>query len=141
MITACKTPTVKSVPVAKSIDKIIGEWNGRIEKEENVSLIFDTTQHVIFIQGNDVYGGANFSIKGEKGELKYEIDYSKNPIWLDLVFYQNNKIDEVKRVKGIVRFLTDNKIEFRANFTDANRYSKFEVNNDDETIVLDKVLN
>ena len=64
----------------------IVEWKGTDESGQTASLVFDKTNHAIFVIGNTVLGGKEFQIDGGiKGEVKYEIDYTKDPIWLDIV--------------------------------------------------------
>jgi hypothetical protein len=121
-------------------EKHIGEWKGESKGEEGC-LIFDQTNHAVFVIGNQVFGGENFVLQdGVKGECKYEIDYSKNPICLDIVFYEQGVTEEKGRLKGIVRFVTDNKIEYRVGF-DGNRFDKFNHEDTENTMVLDRLIN
>jgi hypothetical protein len=117
----------------------IGEWKGT-DKGKTGSLIMDKTNHAIFVIDNQVLGGNDFVINGVKGECKYEIDYSKNPIWLDIVIYEKGKNEEKGRLKGIIEFITDNKIEYRLNLT-GERFDKFDPEDKENTIVLDKITN
>ena len=83
-------------------------------------------------------GGNDLEIDGHKAELKYEIDYSKSPIWLDLITVVYGKDGQIGegRLKGIVKFLTDKKIEYRIghNITDERPVEFDKVN----TEILDK---
>lgn len=93
--------------------RIIGEWKN---SSDNTDMILDDSNHVFFMRGNNqVDGGNDFKIDGHKAELKYEIDYSKSPIWLDMITVVYGKDGEIGegRLKGIVKFLTDKKIEYR----------------------------
>ena len=122
-------------------ERHIGEWKG-IAKDETVSLILDKSNHAIFMADTQVIGGKGFEIKGVKTEVKYEIDYSKNPIWLDLVFYVQGKSQEKVRFKGIIQFITDNKIVYRVNLDPASkRYDTFDPEDKENTFVFDKVTN
>lgn len=112
-------------------ERHIGEWKGT---DKGASLILDKSNHAVFVSDNQVIGGKDFQMNGFKVECKYEIDYSKNPILLDLVVYEQGK--EKGRLKGIIRFITDNKIEYRVNFTD-----NFDPEDKENTVVLDKVTN
>ncbi len=78
-------------------------------------------------------------MQGKQAEWKYEI-YSKNPHWLDIVIYEKGKRIETGRLKGIVRFITDNNIEYRLSFDD-NRFDNFDADDKVNTIVLDKIMN
>ena len=96
-------------------EKHLGEWKAESGGQVG-SLILDKTNHAILVLGNQVIGGDNFVVQGKTGECKYEIDYSKKPIWLDLVVYEPGRTDEAGRLKGIVRFITDHKMEYRVSF-------------------------
>ena len=120
-------------------EKHIGEWKGESMGEVG-SLVLDKTNNAVFFIGNEVMGGENFVFHGKRGNCKYEIDYSKNPIWLDIVVYEQDKTEEIVRLKGIVRFITDNKIEYRLSF-DGNRFDNFDPEDKENTIVLDRVIN
>jgi hypothetical protein len=120
-------------------ERHIGEWKGT-DEGKTASLILDKSNHAVFVSDNQVLGGKDFQMNGFKGECKYEIDYSKNPIWLDLVVYEQGKTQEKGRLKGIIRFITDNKIEYRINVT-GDRFDSFDPEDKENTIVLDKVTN
>ena len=135
------TKTEDGSTTAKSVDeRHIGEWKGTDNSGKLTSLILDKSNHAVLVFGNQVIGGKEFELKKIKAECKYDIDYSKNPIWLDLVIYEQGKTQELGRLKGIVRFITDNKIEYRLNFA-GERFDKFDPEDKESTIVLDKVTN
>jgi hypothetical protein len=124
---------------SNSNQKHIGEWTGS-DKVKTGSLILYKGNSAVFVIGNQVLGGDNFEINGVKSTLKYEIDYSKDPIWLDLVLYEEGQKQENVRLKGIIRFLTNTKMEYRLNFdSSAERFTKFDIEDNENTIVLDKV--
>jgi hypothetical protein len=118
-------------------ERHFGEWKGTDNSGKSASLILDKSNHAVLVQENQVIGGNEFEINGIKGECKYEIDYTKNPIWLDLVIYEQGKAQEIGRLKGIIRFITEDKIEYRVNF-DGERFDKFDSDDKEHTIVLDK---
>jgi len=124
-------------------EKHIGEWKGE-QRGETGTLILDNTNYAIFIIDNKVLGGDSFvTQKGNNAECKYEIDYSKNPIWLDIVVYvqdEQGKTEEMGRLKGIIRFITDTTMEYRVGF-DGNRYENFDSEDEEDTIILHKVTN
>ncbi|ESU19844.1 hypothetical protein FEDK69T_31000 [Flavobacterium enshiense DK69] len=124
---------------SNSNQKHIGEWTGT-DKGEKGSLILNEGNSAVFVIGNQVLGGKNFEINGVKASLEYEIDYSKNPIWLDLVLYEKEQKIEKGRMRGIVRFLTDTKMEYRVSFNPfSDRFTKFDSEDKENTIVLDKM--
>jgi hypothetical protein len=119
----------------------IGEWKGIDNKvNQPVSLVLDKSNHAVFVEGNQVLGGKDFVINGVKAECKYEIDYSKSPIWLDLLIYEQGKTEAKTRIKGIVQFITDNKMQYRFNIS-GDRFEKFDPEDQQYTMVLEKVNN
>ena len=133
--------TEEGATTSKSVDEShIGEWKGTDYTGKSATLILDKSNHAVLIQDNQVIMGKEFELNKIKAECKYDIDYSKNPLWLDLVIYEQGKTKEIGRVKGIVRFITDNKIEYRLNFN-GERFDKFDPEDKESTIVLDKVKN
>ena len=125
---------------SNSNQKHIGEWTCSDNTGETGSLILNKGNSAVFIVGNQVLGGDNFEINGVKATLKYEIDYSKDPIWLDLVIYEEGQKQETVRAKGIIRFLTNNKMEYRFKpEPSVDRFTKFDSEDKENTIVLDKV--
>jgi hypothetical protein len=115
----------------------IGEWQME-DKNRLVSFIFKEDQTAVLVRGNQVYGGDGFFIEENLYQLKYEIDYTKNPVWLDFVVL-NGESKEINRLRGILRFLTENKLEFRLNFDDPQvRYQNFDPNDVQNTGVLER---
>jgi len=73
-----------------------------------------------------VLGGPFYKLNdGQPGTCKYEIDYSKNPIWLDVVVFPKGQNKEIGRMKGIVRFVSSNKMEWRIN-PGGERFTNFD---------------
>lgn len=127
------------ISCSNKYEKHIGEWTST-DKGVKGSLILNESHYAILVVGNIVIGGEEFEINGIKGECRYEIDYTKNPIWLDLIILEKEKGKVKSRFKGIVRFLTDDKIEYRLNFdSSAERFTKFDPTNTKNTIILDRV--
>jgi hypothetical protein len=71
-------------------------------------------------------------------ECTYEIDYTKNPIWLDIILRTKGEQNKIVIMKGIVRFITDTKIEYRVNYH-GNHFKNFDFNDKENTMVFDKV--
>jgi len=133
------TITVLFVKCSDNNKRLIGEWKGS-DNEQVGSMILDNTNHAVIVVGNQVMGGKDFEINGVKAECKYVVDFTKDPIWLDIVIYEVGKTEEISRMKGIVKFITDNKIEYRLNF-EGDRFDKFDPEDTENTMVLDRVLN
>lgn len=123
---------------SNSKDKLIGEWHGVTDTGESTTIIMDENDHFFLVIGNYVIGGDNYlNLEGKPLECKYEIDYSKNPIWLDIISYEKSTSKEIYRLRGIVRFISENKIEIRLN-NEGNRYNSFDPEDNKHTIIVDK---
>lgn len=120
-------------------NKIIGEWKGTDNTGATASFIFDNTNHATVVKNNEVFGG-EMERKGILIECTYEINYTKNPIWLDIALRKKGERTKIVFMSGIVRFITDTKIEYRVNFHDG-RFKNFDYDDKVNTIVLDKVVN
>lgn len=115
----------------------IGEWKGT-DKGQTGTLILDKTNHAVMVVGNRVIGGNEFEIDSTKLECKYEIDYSKDPIWLDIIIAEKGK-PEKGRLKGIIRFITNDKIEYRRNIGAGDRFDNFDTMDKENTLVMERV--
>jgi hypothetical protein len=120
-------------------DKIVGEWSGQ-DHGKVFKLILTKDNEAILINNNEVIGGKDFVINGVKAQMKYEINYSKDPIWLDLIAFKKDNEKEKATMKGIIKFLTDTKIQYRVNFiANGTRFDNFDADDKTNTVVLDKV--
>jgi|ERR1035437_6737558 hypothetical protein len=119
--------------------KIYGEWKGTDNTGTEVTMILDKTNHATFIGKNQVLGG-DIEKDGIQFECVYDIDYTKNPIWLDIAARKKGEQEERVVMKGIVRFITDSKIEYRSSSYLRDRFKKFDFNDKENTIVFDKVV-
>ena len=81
-----------------------------------------------FIDGKNfiIHGGKN---DGQKGEMKYLINYEKNPIELDLVAMKENK--EMGRILGVIKPINENEFLMIWSF-DGKRNSDFSENNNEQ---------
>ncbi|MCX6313531.1 MAG: hypothetical protein NTX08_02205 [Sphingobacteriales bacterium] len=121
-------------------DKIIGEWAG-VYNGIQTKMIFDKYNNIIIVDGNKVLGGSDFMINGVKAELTYELNYTKSPVWLDVIGHDKDHLKKDSRFKGIIKFLSDTKIQYRMNFrADGDRPANFNYSDNANTIVLDKVI-
>jgi hypothetical protein len=120
--------------------KHVGTWKGEDSKDKIGSLVLDSSGYATLLVDNETLGGKDFEMNGIKAECKYKIDYSKEPIWLDIVMYNKESQHEMGRLKGIIKFITDNKIMYRINF-EGERYTRFDPNDKENTIVLNRVAN
>jgi len=123
---------------SKSIDdKLAGEWTATDDTGDHGSMIFEKDHHVTLTMGNTVVGGASFEANGKKGECKYEVDESKTPMWLDLLVYVDGSKTEPTRLKGIARFVTDTKLQYRLSLV-GDRDTTFDAADAKNTLLLEK---
>jgi hypothetical protein len=82
--------------------------------------------------------GKNFIIRGgkyngQKGELKYIINYEKTPIEIDLIAVKENK--EMGRILGVIKPINENEFLMILNF-DGKRNSDFSENNYEQIMTV-----
>ena len=70
--------------------------------------------------------------------LKYEIDYSKEPIWLDLINLDKEPKKEASRVLCIVRFSSENRMEVRFG-TENVRFNVFDSTDLNKNLFFEKI--
>lgn len=120
------------------IETHIGEWKGKDSKGTQGVMILEKSNHAIFKVRDRILGGENFEINGTRAECKYEIDYTKNPIWLDIIILDKSKKIELGRLKGIVKFISDTKMLYRTDF-EGGRYTEFDASDKNDTMLFEKV--
>ena len=138
---ACRiTPEEKEIIIdPNSVNDIhVCKWAG-LDGFQPVIIILKKDSFALLKLDGKIFGDKDFIIDGVKAECKYEIDYSKKPIWLDIVFYEAETKFEFGRFKGIVKFLTNDKMIFRVAF-EGERKDKFDMKDLETNITLKKVL-
>ncbi len=80
-------------------------------------------------------GTGNISFDYQDSDFKYVIDYSKKPVWLDLIYSREGK---PYRAKMIVQFLDNNQLKWRTFFNE-KRPTEFIPKDPDNTITLNRV--
>ena len=86
--------------------KIVGKWNA----DEMLSYVFDKKGYAKIYMGEQVIGGSDLF---SGSALKYKIDYSNDPITLDLIHVDKADDKERNRMAMIVKFLSNNKIQIK----------------------------
>ncbi len=117
----------------------VGVWQG-VSKGKIEKLELEKDGHITLTSDGETIGGKSFEINGRKGEARYEINYDQNPIWLDIVIYEKGQEKEKGRLKGIVRFLSNDKIEYRIGFSGGERPANFFDSAEEDAIILDRVI-
>lgn len=117
---------------------LIGKWNGTDFSKNKCDLIFTEDKNVSLTVNGEIIGGENFMINGIKAELKYEVDFAKNPIWIDLIAIEKETKIEKGRIKVILKYINENNIEILLDFN-GKRYKNFEKENEEYILMLKKV--
>lgn len=112
---------------------LVGRWIGADIDNNKSEMFFTEDGFVSFTINKQTFGGKNFTIKGQKADLKYEMDSSKNPIWLDFIGYLSGEIIEKGRLKGIIRFIDEDNADILLNFENV-RFDNFTEENNKSTI-------
>lgn len=114
---------------------IVGKWHGVDYWNNPSDLVFTENGFTSFTINGETLGGENFNIKGEKADLKYELDFSKNPYWIDLVVYSKSETKEKGRIKGIIKFVDIDTVIIAMSFDD-KRIENFDSENQESTILM-----
>jgi hypothetical protein len=111
-------------------NKIIGEWSGLTKNGEKLTLIFEKDKSATLISNNQVMDSTTTG-----GKVTWELDTTKDPINLDIVFLTKN--GERKIAPFIMRYISDRKIIVRRP-DNGNRPTSFSMESVENQIVLDK---
>ena len=111
----------------------IGKWSG--EDNGEIGFITFAEDGFAFIEiGGQLMGGEQFTIKGEKASLSYQINTEVEPITVDFIL-KNLVTNEERTLYCIAKYLEPNSMQFAINFVDL-RPEDF---TDRNSIVLTKV--
>lgn len=104
----------------KSSQPHVGQWSGVDGKGIKGIILFRQE------------GTGTIQFENEQYEFKYVIDYSKNPIWLDLIY---NREGKPFHAKSIIQFVGENQLELRT-FFDKDRPTQFFYEDPKHTMIL-----
>lgn len=93
----------------KSFQPHMGQWSG----------VDRTGTKGIFVFRED--GTGSLQLDTERYDFRYVVDYSKEPVWLDLMYTREGK---PFRAKTIIQFVGENQLELRT-FFDEDRPTQF----------------
>lgn len=126
LLIACKndsTTNAEETAVKDKISLIVGEWFGQNKKGEEMTWVFKEDKSFTIIKGNMVMKSTDLvekmfmdtsvrpvhpALRGKTVTMVYETNLTPVPNHFDLVVKAND--EEVLRFKGLIEFLTDNKI-------------------------------
>lgn len=112
----------------------IGIWKG-VDNGETGYFTFDTAGFATLEIEGQVMGGRSFHQNGVTAQMKYTVDYSKKPIWIDLIVTNVETHQETLRARGIIEFLSADQMKISLNLQTGLRPYEFV---DSETILLSR---
>ena len=117
---------------------LVGNWNMTDYWGNKSDFILSEDNYASMSINGEFIDGKNFIIRGgknngQKGEMKYSINYEKTPIELDLIALKDNK--EMGRILGVIKPITENEFLMIWSF-DGKRNSDFSENNNEQIMVV-----
>lgn len=111
-------------------ERLVGEWSGKDNTGQIASFIFREDGVVIMVMDNFAIGDE------DKGKCLWKINSEHDPIHLDFVLV-NHETKEELVIPGIIRFLTDDKIQFCPG-RDSERSISFFDAGEENTLILNR---
>jgi|LakMenE18May11ns_1017448.scaffolds.fasta_scaffold9735658_2 hypothetical protein len=117
---------------------LFGNWEITDYLENKSDFTLSVDNYVSMSINEEFIDGKNFIIRGgkyngQKGELKYIINYEKTPIEIDLIAVKENK--EMGRILGVIKPINENEFLMILNF-DGKRNSDFSENNYEQIMTV-----
>ena len=117
---------------------LIGNWNITDYWGNESVFILSEDNYASMTLNGEFIDGKNFIIRGgkndgQKGEMKYIINYEKKPIEIDLIAIKENK--EMGRILGVIKQITENKFLMIWSFN-GERNSDFSENNNEKIMTV-----
>jgi len=109
---------------AVSYKDLVGKWQGTDEKNEKGSLRFIDSSKI-----------AVSMMSGPELEMNYKIDFSKDPMWLDL--YRKDAPTQIM-LKGLIRLNSKNELKWQV-FPDGKRPADFMIDRSGTSLILQRV--
>ncbi|WP_203258168.1 hypothetical protein [Hyunsoonleella ulvae] len=118
----------------------IGKWMGK-DNHDIGYLILDKEGYASFEINGKVLGGKESYRKQEKVKMEYQVDYSKNPIEIDLIISTIKTNKEQERIKGIIEFISTEKMILALQFNSTGERPENFTKNNSITLHKEIVLN
>lgn len=115
---------------------LIGSWILNDYWQNQSDFILSSDNYVSMSVNGECIDGKNFIVRGgkndgQKGELKYSINYQKNPIEIDFIAIKDN--EEKGRILGAIKPLNENEFIITMSF-DGKRDTDFTQQNVEKII-------
>jgi hypothetical protein len=114
--------------------KHLGKWEGTDNSGETAAVSFEKDGYAVLYLNGETMGEK----RDQEPLVKYEFDYSKNPVWLDLIVCDLQG-KERGRMKSIVKFLSDDQMLWRIGNDESTRPTGFDDQDKENTVLLKKV--
>jgi len=116
----------------------VGNWNVTDSWGNKSDFILSEDNYASMSVNGEFIDGKNFIIHGgkndgQKGEMKYLINYEKIPIELDLIAMKENK--EMGRILGVIKPINENEFLMIWSF-DGKRNADFSENNNEQIMTV-----
>ena len=112
---------------------IVGKWEGQDNNEVGY-LTFQKDSYAYFEINGQIIGGKEFEIKGKKGSMTYEVDFTAKPIQIDLIINIIGE-KETHKLQGILEIITNDEIKVSLGF-EGPRPTNFDT---DESLTFKRV--
>ena len=115
----------------------VGTWEG-IDDGDRGIITLNRNKTAVMQLGGKTYGGEDARLDGQPYVLRYRIDYSKKPMWIDFIMVGKDGT-EMNRIKGIFTYLSRNQIMLCLSFRAAERPLVFEETSHIDTIIMSRL--
>ena len=117
---------------------LVGSWIWTDYWENKSDFILTSDNYVSMSINGEFIDGKNFIVRGgkndgQKGELKYSINYDKNPIEIDFIAIKDN--EEKGRILGAIKPINENEFLMTMSF-DGKRDVNFAEENVEKIMTL-----
>ncbi len=103
----------------------VGKWKGE-DKGDIGYMTFTEDNYASFNFNGKIMGGKSYTQNGIKASMKYSIDNNSVPNKIDFIISNNTTKKEMGRLKGIIKMISDDKIELSMGFGKKERPKNFE---------------
>ena len=114
-----------------------GEWSGTDGSGKEASIVFDKDGFAMLKIDGQILGSRDTSIN-KKGVVRYVLDYTKDPVWLDFNIYNLNG-KQVGAMKTLVKIYGCQELDITIGFALNERPKKIDVMDNKNTMVLHRV--
>lgn len=93
----------------------VGKWKGE-DKGEIGFLTLTEDGFATFEFNGQTMGGKSYSHQGVNAAMKYTVNNGTTPTSIDFIIFDNDKKEELGRLKGIIKMKSRNKMQMAMTF-------------------------